>query len=287
VKWVDGVTSTSRSLTVSGPTAFIAVYQLVPDFTVTASPTLVTILQGSSGVVTVYVNSRNGFAGTVTVTAFPPTGMSATPSPNTVGAVANGQTSYSLAIAVGASFTPGTYPVTFTGTEAGFSSSASTTVAVTCPSSGCSGGGGGGGGASLAYGTLITMLNGSLAPVQSLKVGDQMLGYDPLAGQYRVSTVTSIVVKNATDMLVVNTQTGTPLRVDSSLTEVLWTRLADGTTLWQPVTQLQVGQSLLTQNGWVAVTSINFASGGNHTMWDVTATAPYFASGYLDPPHPS
>jgi hypothetical protein len=131
------------------------------------------------------------------------------------------------------------------------------------------------------------MANGATIPVQNLQVGDQMRGYDPATGKYSTSTVTAIKVVTTNNMLIVNTEAGTPLRVDASPTEILWTRLSDGTTVWLSVTQLKVGDSLFTQNGWVHVTSIEFALGGTHVMFDVTATLPYFANGYLDPPHPS
>jgi len=175
------------------------------------------------------------------------------------------------------------YTVTVTGTDStGLTHSVS--ISVTVLQYTISGGGGGG---SLAYGTLITMPNGTLRPVQSLKVGDKMLGYDPTTGSYGVSTITSVVIKNATNMLIIKTGTGTPLRVDASMTEVLWTKLSDGTASWLPAPMEHIGYDLWTQNGWVTITRISFAPAGNHTMWDITATMPYYASGYLDPPHPS
>jgi hypothetical protein len=131
------------------------------------------------------------------------------------------------------------------------------------------------------------MADGSTVAVQNLKVGDQMLGYDPVTGQYQIATVTSIVTKQATNMLVIHTATGLPLRVDASQTEVLWTRHPDGTTLWLPAPMLAVGDDLWAQSGWVSVTNISYAPAGNHTMYDITATVPYFANGYLDPMHPS
>jgi len=131
------------------------------------------------------------------------------------------------------------------------------------------------------------MANGSKVAVQNLKVGDQLLGYNPATGQYTISTITSIKIVDATTMLVINTGTGTPLRVDASPTEILWTRLPDGTALWLPVTQLKVGDDLWTPNGWVPVLSIASVTGGHHVMYDITATDPYFANDYLDPPNPS
>ena len=59
---------------------------------------------------------------------------------------------------------------------------------------------------------------------------------------------------------------------------------AAGSIGWLPVTEIQEGDSLLTVDGWVGVTSIEYAPAGHHVMYDLVATMPYFASGYLDPP---
>jgi len=152
-----------------------------------------------------------------------------------------------------------------------------------CTKFGCGGGGAG----SLAHGTLITMVNGSQIPVQHLVAGDRMLGYNTTTGQFGVSTVKSITVVSATTQLIIHTEAGMPLRVDASPTEVLWTWLGNGTMTWLPVTLLHPGDFLLTQSGWVKVTRFQIASGGTHMMYDVAATGPYFANGYLDPPLPS
>jgi hypothetical protein len=131
------------------------------------------------------------------------------------------------------------------------------------------------------------MADGSQVAVQNLRIGDTMLGYDVVTGRYTNSTVQSIRIVDASSMLVINTEIGTPLRVDASPTEILWTRLTNGTALWLPVTQLAPGDSLFTRTGWVHVTSIKPATAGIHLMYDITATFPYFANGYLDPPMPS
>jgi len=270
------------------------VWDMSADFSLSASPSSLSIAQGNSGTSMITVASLD-FSGTVTLSAVqsPQTyslipcfhgNICTTVTDSTSVAIGSGGSiSVTLTILVGCSSAPpGTYNVAVTGTFSSLSHTINIPVTVTA-GSGC----GGGGGASLAYGTLVTMADGNQVPVQSLKVGDQMLGYNTTTGRYQVSTVTSVVIKQATNMLVINTRTGTPLRVDASPTEVLWTKLTDGSTLWLAAPQLKVGDDLWTQNGWVPVTGINFAPAGNHTMWDVTATAPYFASGYLDPPHPS
>jgi hypothetical protein len=131
------------------------------------------------------------------------------------------------------------------------------------------------------------MADGSQVPVQNINVGDKMMGYDTSTGQYTISTVTSVKVVDTSTLLVIHTSTRTPFRTDASPTEVLWTMLQNGTALWLPVTQLNAGDDLWTQNGWVPVLSITYVSTGLHTMYDITATTPYFANGYLDPIHPS
>ncbi len=145
--------------------------------------------------------------------------------------------------------------------------------------------GGGGGGGSVAYGSLITMADGTQVPVQNLKVGDKLLGYDTSAATFAVSTVDSIAVVDASNMLIVHITDGTPFRVDSNPRQTLWVKTRTGSVGWLPVTQVVPGDYLFTVNGWVQVTSIDFAPAGNHVMFDVFASIPYFASGYLDPPH--
>jgi hypothetical protein len=87
-----------------------------------------------------------------------------------------------------------------------------------------------------------------------------------------------------TNQLVIHTTAGTPFRVDANPAQTLWTRRAsDGTLQWLPVTKIQPGDNLFTPGGWVTVTGINFAPAGQHTMYDITASMPYFADGYLDP----
>jgi hypothetical protein len=110
-----------------------------------------------------------------------------------------------------------------------------------------------------------------------------MLGYDPTLGKYAVSTVKSITIVDTTNMLVIHTSAGTPFRVDANPRQTLWAKAPDGTTAWTPVTLIKRGDQLLTPNGWVQVTSIEFAPAGIHVMYDIIASVPYFADGYLDP----
>jgi hypothetical protein len=131
------------------------------------------------------------------------------------------------------------------------------------------------------------MTDGGLRPVQNLRVNDTLLGYDPYAGKYTFATILDLKTVVTNNMLIIYTASGIPLRTDASPTEVLWTRLKNQTSLWLPVTQLSVGDSLYTQNGWITVLSIRLILGGPYTMYDLRTTAPYFANGYLDPTNPS
>jgi hypothetical protein len=127
------------------------------------------------------------------------------------------------------------------------------------------------------------MADGSKVPVQNLQVGAKMLGYDTTTGTYTVSIVKSISVVDTSNMLIIQTSDGTPFRVDANPRQTLWAKTASDTIGWVPVTQIKVGDDLFTQHGWVPVTSIEFAPAGTHVMYDIIASTPYFADGYLDP----
>jgi len=259
------------------------------DFSISASPSSISMNQYTCWASVITVTGTGGFSGSVTLTESSslaasfqgcggPTGATAVSVP------AGGSATATLTF-ISCNANPGSYPTTVTGTSTSPSISHPTSISVTvlAYSSSCGGGGGG----SLASGTLITMAGGGQIPVQNINVGDKLIGYDASTGQYTISTVTSIKIVITTTLLVIHTATGTPLRTDASPTEILWTSHGNGTALWLPVTQLTSGDELWTQNGWVPVLSITYVSTGQHTMYDITATTPYFANGYLDPPHPS
>jgi hypothetical protein len=140
-------------------------------------------------------------------------------------------------------------------------------------------------GGSVAYGTLITMADGTRVPVQNLDAGEAMLGYDTLTSRFTVSTITEINAVNTANMLVINTEAGLPLRVDANPAQTLWVKSSGGSVGWLSVTALKVGDYLFDeQQRWVLVTGIEFAPRGTHVMFDIIATVPYFANSYLDPP---
>ena len=106
-----------------------------PDFSISASPSALTIKAGASGSSTVTVTSLNGFSGTVTLAATAPTGLSASPSPSSPTVSSGGSASSTLTITVPPTTAAGTYTVTVTGTSGSLSHSATVTVSVqTVPS---------------------------------------------------------------------------------------------------------------------------------------------------------
>ncbi|HEY7781128.1 MAG TPA: hypothetical protein VIC85_13020 [Ktedonobacterales bacterium] len=117
--------STSVSVTVTAPAT--------NDFSISASPTSLSIQQGANGTSTISTAVTSGSAGTVSLTAsVSPAGPTASLNPTSV--TAGG--SSTLTVSVGASVATGNYTVTVTGTEGSAIHSASVTVTVTAPATG-------------------------------------------------------------------------------------------------------------------------------------------------------
>ncbi len=106
-----------------------------PDFSVAASPTSLTIAQGSSGTSTITVTSLNGFNAATTLSATGlPSGVTAAFSTNPVTPPANGSATSTLTLTASATATTGPATVTITGASG--STTHSTTIALTVTSSG-------------------------------------------------------------------------------------------------------------------------------------------------------
>ncbi len=106
-----------------------------PDFTVSASPSSLTITQGSNGTSTITITSLNGFnaATTLSVSGLP-SGVTAAFSTNPVTPPANGTATSTLTLTASGTATTGNATVTVTGTSG--STTHSTTIALTVTSSG-------------------------------------------------------------------------------------------------------------------------------------------------------
>jgi hypothetical protein len=101
-----------------------------PGFTVSASPSAVTVKQGSNATSTITVTSQNGFNSATTLTASGlPSGVTASFSPNPVTPPANGSVTSTLTFTAAANATTGTSNVTVTGTSGTLTSN--TTIALT------------------------------------------------------------------------------------------------------------------------------------------------------------
>ncbi len=101
-----------------------------PDFTISANPTSVSVQQGNSGTSTITTTALNGFNNAITLSATgQPAGVTVTFSVNPIPAPGNG--SSIMTMAVGASVTPGTYPITVTGTGGGITHTTTVNLTVT------------------------------------------------------------------------------------------------------------------------------------------------------------
>src|SRR5579859_2409357 len=100
------------------------------DFSISANPTSLSIVQGSNSASTISTAVTSGSAGTVSLSAsVSPSGPTASLSPTSVTA-GNAST---LTVSVGSTVPTGTYTVTVTGTEGSATHSTSVTVTVTAP----------------------------------------------------------------------------------------------------------------------------------------------------------
>jgi pseudomonalisin len=109
-----------------------------PDFAISASPTSVSAMQGSSTTSTITTTVSGGFNNAVSLSATgAPTGTTVAFSPTSIAAPGNG--SSTMTVTVGAATATGTYSITVTGTGGSTSHTAVVTLTVTS-----SGGGGGG-----------------------------------------------------------------------------------------------------------------------------------------------
>jgi hypothetical protein len=100
-----------------------------PDFSLGATPNPITIPQGQSGTVAISLTALNGFTGAANVTV--PAIQSVTASPTNFGIVANQPVNVVFTVAANA--TPGTIPVTISGTAAGVPGARTVTVNIVVP----------------------------------------------------------------------------------------------------------------------------------------------------------
>ncbi len=128
------ITGTSGTLTATTTIALTVNSAATPNFTIGASPSSLTITQGSSGTSTITITSQNSFNSATTLSASGlPSGVTAGFSPNPVTPPANGSTTSTLTLTASGTATTGTVTVTITGTSGSLSHS--TTISLTVSSS--------------------------------------------------------------------------------------------------------------------------------------------------------
>ncbi len=102
----------------------------LPSFTISASPTALSVMQGNQGISTITTALSGGFNNAISLSASGvPSGTTVSFSPNPIPAPGSG--SSTMMIAVGSSTSTGTYPITVTGTGGGTQQYTTVTLTVT------------------------------------------------------------------------------------------------------------------------------------------------------------
>jgi subtilase family serine protease len=103
-----------------------------PNFAISASPTSVSVAQGSSGSSTITTTVSGGFSSAVALTSSgQPTGVTVTFSPTSIAAPGSGSSTMSIVVA--STTAAGTYTITVTGTGGGVTQNTSVSLTVTAP----------------------------------------------------------------------------------------------------------------------------------------------------------
>jgi len=128
------IVGSGGGLTRTATYALTVIPLLVPEFSITASPTSLTIQQGSSGSSTITITSINGFNQPVQLSVSgAPSGVTATMSPSQVTPPAGGTATSTLTVSVATTATPGSYTLTVTGTNGTLTHSTNLTLKITIP----------------------------------------------------------------------------------------------------------------------------------------------------------
>jgi subtilase family serine protease len=105
-----------------------------PSFAISASPTSVSVAQGSNGTSTITTTVSGGFSSAVALTASgQPTGVTVTLNPTSIAAPGSGSSTMTMAVA--STTVAGTYTITVTGTGGGITHTASVALTVTAAAS--------------------------------------------------------------------------------------------------------------------------------------------------------
>jgi kumamolisin len=129
------VTGTSGSITETSTVSLTVTGTPTPAFTLSASPTSVSVVQGSNGTSTIATAASGGFNSAIALSASgQPSGVTVSFNPGSIAAPGSGTSTMTMTVASTA--TAGTYPITVTGTGGGITHTATVSLTVTAPSSG-------------------------------------------------------------------------------------------------------------------------------------------------------
>jgi len=119
--------TTTVTLTVTAPAS--------PNFTISASPTSVSVVQGNNGTSRITTTVSGGFNSAVALSASgQPTGVTVTFNPTSIAAPGSGTST--MTIAVASTTQTGTYTITVTGTGGSITHTATVSLTVTAPATG-------------------------------------------------------------------------------------------------------------------------------------------------------
>ena len=124
------ITGSGDSITHAAAVSLTVTAAATPAFTLAASPTSVSVVQGKSGTSAITTTVSGGFSSAVALSASgQPAGVTATFSPTSIAAPGSGTSTLTLAVA--STTATGTYTITVTGTGGGITHTATVSLTVT------------------------------------------------------------------------------------------------------------------------------------------------------------
>jgi hypothetical protein len=140
--------------------------------------------------------------------------------------------------------------------------------------------GGGGGGGCVVKGTLVTMADGTSRPVENIKLGDEVLGFDPSAGAFMVEHVLNVT---STQVRLIENINNGALRLTPT-NQPIYIRNSTYTGWIKNPSEMRIGWQILDVMGdnWVTVTSIFYETRKTFVYDFITdGYRTYLANSYL------
>jgi len=129
------ITGTGGGLTETASVSLTVTAAATPAFTLSASPTTVSVTAGGSGASTITTAVSGGFSSAIALTSSgAPTGVTVAFSPTSIASPGSGTSAVTFTVA--STTTAGTYPITITGTGGGITHTASVSLTVSAAAQG-------------------------------------------------------------------------------------------------------------------------------------------------------